>query len=50
MSEYFSRSERSVTVEDFGIDPERPLLQNMQLTRIDENCYSHDAVGGSNNG
>jgi hypothetical protein len=31
------------TVKDFGIDPERPLLSGLNLTRIDPNAVSHDS-------
>jgi hypothetical protein len=31
------------SVKDFGIDPERPLLSGLNLTRIDPNAVSHDS-------
>lgn len=37
------KSGSSVSVRDFGIDDERPLLSGLHLTRIDSNCCSDES-------
>lgn len=46
MRENKSKSVSSVSVRDFGIDDEKPLLASLNLTRVDPNCYSHEANEG----